>query len=63
MKMNEENRGIPNWMCCQSTSIDLSKSETSLFPGAFCGNRYIERVVLPEWAETVSRNLFKDVQN
>lgn len=60
MKTNEENRGIlPHWMCCQSTSIDLSGSETYLSPGAFYGNRYIERVILPEWAETVPRNLFK----
>ena len=60
MKKNEENRGIlPHWMCCHSTSIDLSGSETYLFPGAFYGNRHIERVVLPEWAETVPRNLFK----
>ena len=59
MKTNEENRGIPNWMHYKSTSIDLSKSETYLFPSAFYGNRYIERVILPEWAETVPRNLFK----
>ena len=46
MKTNEENRGIlPHWMCCHSTSIDLSGSETYLFPGAFYGNRHIERVV------------------
>ena len=32
MKTNEENRGISDWMCCQSTSIDLSGSETYLFP-------------------------------
>ena len=56
MKTNEENRGIPNWMCYKSASVDLSGSETYLFPGAFCGNRYIERVILPEWAETVPRN-------
>ena len=59
MKTNEENRGIPNWMRYKSTSIDLSGSETYLFPGAFYGNRHIERVVLPEWTETVPRNLFK----
>ena len=61
MKTNEENRGIlPHWMCCHSTSIDLSGSETYLFPGAFYGNRHIERVGLPEWAETVPRNLFQN---
>ena len=46
MKTNEENRGIPNWMCCQSTSIDLSGSETYLFPCAFCGNK-LKEVTLP----------------
>ena len=25
---NEENRGIPNWMCYKSASVDLSGSET-----------------------------------
>ena len=59
MKTNEENRGIPNWMRYKSASVDLSGSETYLFPDAFCGNRYIERVILPEWAETVPGNLFK----
>lgn len=42
MKTNEENRGIPNWMRYKSASVDLSGSETYLFPDAFCGNRYIE---------------------
>ena len=59
MKTNEENRGIPNWMRYKSASVDLSGSETYLFPDAFCGNRYIERVILPEWAEKVPRNIFK----
>lgn len=59
MKTNEENRGIPNWMRYKSANVDLSGSETYLFPGAFYGNRHIERVVLPEWAEKVPRNIFK----
>ena len=65
MKTNEENRGIPNWMRYKSTSIDLSGSETYLFPGAFYGNRHIERCVsltdiyLPLCIGNIAANAFK----
>ena len=36
MKNLKENRNtFPNWMYCKKTEIDLSKSGTGLFPGAF----------------------------
>lgn len=50
-------------MYCKNTSIDLSKSETDLFPGAFYMNRHVEKVILPDYADTVPANLFEGCMN
>ena len=43
MKNLKENRNtFPNWMYCKKTEIDLSKSGTGLFPGAFYMNRTLK---------------------
>lgn len=54
---------FPNWMYCKKTEIDLSKSGTGLFPGAFYMNRHVKRVILPDYADTVPANLFKGCIN
>lgn len=60
MKNLKENRNtFPNWMYCKKTEIDLSKSGTGLFPGAFYMNRHVKRVILPDYADTVPANMFK----
>lgn len=59
MKNLKENRNtFPNWMYCKKTEIDLSKSGTGLFPGAFYMNRHVKRVILPDYADTVPANMF-----
>lgn len=64
MKNLKENRNtFPNWMYCKKTEIDLSKSGTGLFPGAFYMNRHVKRVILPDYADTVPANLFKECIN
>ena len=50
-------------MYCKKTEIDLSKSGTGLFPGAFYMDRHVEKVILPDDAGTVSANLFKGCIN
>lgn len=64
MKHLKGNRNIfPNWMYCKKTEIDLSKSGTGLFTGGFYMNRHVERVLLPDYADTVPANLFKGCIN
>lgn len=50
-------------MYCKKTEIDLSKSGTGLFPGAFYMNQHVKRVILPDYADTVPANLFKGCIN
>ena len=50
-------------MYCKKTEIDLSKSGTGLFPGAFYMNRHVKRVILSDYADTVPANLFKGCIN
>ena len=64
MKHLKGNENIfPKRMYCKKTEIDLSKSGTGLFPGAFYMDRHVEKVILPDDAGTVSANLFKGCIN
>lgn len=58
-----EQKYIPKTDVLQETEIDLSKSGTGLFPGAFYMDRHVEKVILPDDAGTVSANLFKGCIN
>lgn len=57
MKNSKENNNRMN------TSIDLSRSETELCSNAFYGNKTVEKVILPDYADTVPANLFKGCIN
>lgn len=57
MKNSKENNNRMN------TGIDLSRSETELCSNAFYGNKTVEKVILPDYADTVPANLFKGCIN
>lgn len=57
MKNLKENH---NWM---DTDIDLSRSETELCSNAFYGNKTVEKVILPDYADIVPANMFKGCIN
>ena len=57
MKNSKENNNR------MKTGIDLSRSETELCSNAFYGNKTVEKVILPDYADTVPANLFKGCIN
>ena len=57
MKNSKENNNRMN------TGIDLSRSETELCSNAFYGNKTAEKVILPDYANTVPANMFKGCIN
>lgn len=64
MKKSKENRNtFQKQMYCKKTEIDLSRSETELYSDTFYGNKTVEKVVLPDYADTVPANLFKGCIN
>lgn len=57
MKNLKENNNRMN------TGIDLSGSETELCSDTFYGNKTVEKVILPDYTDTVPANLFKGCIN
>ena len=57
MKNSKENNNRMN------TGIDLSRSATELCSNAFYGNKTVEKVILPDYADTVPANMFKGCIN
>ena len=61
LKENEDT--FQDRMYCKKTEVDLSRSETKLCSNAFYGNKTVEKVILPDYADTVPANLFKGCIN
>ena len=57
MKNSKENNNR------MKTGSDLSRSATELCSNAFYGNKTVEKVILPDYADTVPANMFKGCIN